>query len=344
MSTPTQVVDLHLRLDNDLASEKGRTFTRGVLSSLFSAAENGAPAVWSDPGLIGTEAIRVADGTVDHMRSLLRGAYNYHVADDMTDLVVHTANQLADDARWQRRFLPTEVGFAYFSKPIRGTDVAGREAKIHAYLWGPANHDGRTGTAVYEFNDINDPDEVVFDIMREQDVDMDYLRSFGRLQLWHVDVFVDGETMGPPTIVMPDEYAAAVVERGYVPSSVTNGKRFFAAFIRLLNQTIVKISETKADRPAIKRATRRNIPSLISTIQLRRVEYKGDTHSETSVEWSHQWIVRGHNAWRHCGEDHPLAEPDGEGGWRCFVYINPYIKGPADKPLHLSEKIYNLAR
>lgn len=349
MSTPTQVVDLHLRLDNDLASEKGHRFTTGALASMFTAQDHdGTPAAWAKDAArrkYTAEATAKAEMALLHMRSLLRGAYNYHVSDDMTDLVVHTGNQLADEARWQRRFLPTEVGFAYFSKPIRVMDVAGREAKVHAYLWGPAmTDDGTSGTAVYQFNDINDPDEVVADILATAEVDMDYVRSFGRLQLWHVSMIVDGETMGPPELEIPDNYLFVIRERGYVPSRVTNSTRYFAAFIRLLNQTIVQVSETKADRPAVKRATRRNIPALVSTIQLRRVEYKGDTHSETSVDWQARWLVRGHNAWRHCGENHPLAEPDGEGGWRCFIYIAPFIKGPPDKPLRLTEHVYNLSR
>jgi hypothetical protein len=54
--------------------------------------------------------------------------------------------------------------------------------------------------------------------------------------------------------------------------------------------------------------------------------------------------VRGHWRRQPCGPEHPLAEPDGHGGFVAIIYINPYIKGPEDKPLHLSNKVYDLAR
>lgn len=346
MTTPSQVLDLHVGLEADLSRPIASEFVSGVLASLWSQ-DNGERG-WARDAELTPAAHAAGEAGADHMRSLLRGAHNYHVQAEMTDLVIHTANELADTARWQRRFLPTEVGFAYFDKPIRAIDVAGRESKVHAYLWGPAriqlNNHVESVIAVYEFSDIHDPDQITREMMAQHEMTYEQFRQMGRLQLWHQSFYTDDERMGPPTLTPPEDYAARIAAAGHVPSESTNAKRIFAAYIRLMNQTIIKVSEAKPERAAVKRATRRNMPSRVSTVTLRRVEYVGDTHEDTNVDWQHRWIVRGHHAWRRCGADHPLAEPDGEGGYRCFVYINPYLKGPADKPLLLTEKVYDLAR
>lgn len=50
-----------------------------------------------------------------------------------------------------------------------------------------------------------------------------------------------------------------------------------------------------------------------------------------SVEWHHQWIVRGH--WRNqaFGEGRKQRRP---------TWISPYVKGPEDAPMLGGEKVY----
>lgn len=102
----------------------------------------------------------------------------------------------------------------------------------------------------------------------------------------------------------------------------------------LIDQTITVIHDEHIDRPAKRRAIRKGLPPKVSTITLRRTQ---GTHDKTDalVEWQHRWIVRGH--WRKQACGHNRQE-------RKRIWINPFMKGPDDKPLIQSEKLYNLRR
>ena len=63
----------------------------------------------------------------------------------------------------------------------------------------------------------------------------------------------------------------------------------------------------------------------------------------SSTEWSSRWIVRGHWAWRACGEQHPGAR-EYEKGWHTRLYIAPYIKGPDGLEIALHERVWYLNR
>jgi hypothetical protein len=68
-------------------------------------------------------------------------------------------------------------------------------------------------------------------------------------------------------------------------------------------------------------------------VTLRRIEQRHDTGNKL-VDWSHRWIVQGHwrNQWyARAGEHRPK-------------WIDPYPKGPEDKPLVLKDKIYRWIR
>lgn len=98
------------------------------------------------------------------------------------------------------------------------------------------------------------------------------------------------------------------------------------AFFAFVGQRIFTTSQKLiSNRQARKRAEKKlqHIP-LVHVVELRRREYQQrDESHDTPVEWSCQWLVRGH--WRQqffpsTGEHRPL-------------WISPHIKGPNDKPL-----------
>lgn len=77
-------------------------------------------------------------------------------------------------------------------------------------------------------------------------------------------------------------------------------------------------------------------PLAVKVVQLRRVERKVTNQAgQSSVEWSCRWMVGGH--WRNqaCGVKH---------GERRLRYIEPFLKGPDDKPLRVSERVFEVAR
>jgi hypothetical protein len=104
--------------------------------------------------------------------------------------------------------------------------------------------------------------------------------------------------------------------------------RFVLGACAWLRQRIVHTSEHPIERHLRKRIMREaQIESLptVKVVELRRLE--SSPHSPTdepgSVDWSCRWVVGGH--WRNqpYKDRHEL------------IYILPYVKGPADKPLRL---------
>lgn len=162
----------------------------------------------------------------------------------------------------------------------------------------------------------------------------------------HVGFVSYGTPLGPVEVLTDEQYATFATE-GEAPSgAVPNPNRFVAALFGLLNQVIVDVSEAEVDRATARRITRKNLPVRVQTVKLRRKtrvggddEPVGDGH----VDWKHQWLVRGHWGWRKCRHDHPMAE-EYEKGHRARVYVTPHWKGPDDKPMLISEKVWGLAQ
>jgi hypothetical protein len=330
--TSSQVLDLQGLFEAQLHQDKPREYITLVANSFedYNTGKN-----------MGTFAPIV----LGHIQSLAKGAHTFHVQAEMTDLIDAASLGLSDDTPWRRELLPTEVGFVYFDKPLVAHDTRGRMLKAHALLWGPGSIGDVPCTMLYWFNDVDDPDDLIKFKVESSLAFSDHIRSCGRLQLFHIDVIGDNEDVGPAKVAPNEDYEKRIEEEGDQPLPADNGVRRFVAYLRLLSQTLIKSSPADVDKAAMKRATRRGLPGLVTTVTLRRVRYVGnETHDETEVEWSHRWLVRGHWRRQPCGPDHPLAEPDGHGGFVAIIYINPYIKGPEDKPLHLSNKVYDLAR
>lgn len=98
---------------------------------------------------------------------------------------------------------------------------------------------------------------------------------------------------------------------------------FLLAFFAFVQQRILAYREQRADRPTRRRlAPYMNTEPVIRVIELRRREYARHTTDERrDMEWSCQWITRGH--W------HRYHTRDGlQPRW-----VAPYIKGDPTKPL-----------
>lgn len=113
---------------------------------------------------------------------------------------------------------------------------------------------------------------------------------------------------------------------------------YFGAGWALLEQRILDGVVARPERSVRKRADRAGLTHepLVRVIELRRKEARhrdGDAHE--AVEWSCQWLVRGH--WRQqwyasLGRHQPK-------------WIAPHIKGPDDKPLRPSRAtVYAVVR
>jgi hypothetical protein len=135
--------------------------------------------------------------------------------------------------------------------------------------------------------------------------------------------------------------------RGYDPERMTAGPvrprdlmlfRFVLGASAWLRQRIVTTASGHIERHRRKQLAREYdapIPSDVKVIELRRAESSphGSTTASDPVDWACRWIVNGH--WRN----QPYKDE------RRLIYINPYLKGPADRPLRVpSHTVYQVDR
>jgi hypothetical protein len=119
--------------------------------------------------------------------------------------------------------------------------------------------------------------------------------------------------------------------------------RFIMSFLLMLNQTITRPEREQVSPKQAARFAKRNLPSAVTVVHMRRIEGGSREGSESHVEWQHRWVVRGH--WRNqpVGPGYPGArEVDGKLVAR--IWIAPFVKGPQDAPLVVSTKVYALSR
>lgn len=118
--------------------------------------------------------------------------------------------------------------------------------------------------------------------------------------------------------------------------------RYLFAALTWINQTVLAETDQHIERHVGKRAAqvlqRPERIRSVKVIALRRVEHTPGENpvASGSREWQHQWVVSGH--WRN--------QPYGpERSAHRLVFIHPYVKGPADKPLlPAAKKVYAVLR
>lgn len=298
------------------------------------------------------KARRGAEIIASRLGGELGKAHCYYVSPEMTDLVVWASMGLDETDAYRMDELPTERGFVYFEKPLVIMDVRGKQMLVNAVCWFPGEADAKDGrgrypvTAMVYFNDArNTPDDIYTEMHLGPNKDFQYRweEVMGGWGLIGIQGLSDGIRVGPQLLKVHDAAAwQEYEETGTMPQDFTNMLRLMHAYWLLLNQTVTHVSEAEIPRAMAKRARRMDIPDRVTIVALRRIE--GTSHGETSVDWQYRWLVRGHWRWQHVSEHHPLAEPDPEGGFRARVWVRPHVKGPEDKPFHLTEKVYALMR
>lgn len=115
--------------------------------------------------------------------------------------------------------------------------------------------------------------------------------------------------------------------------------RTMQAFWRL-GQEFVR-SRERLPRPRRREAERlaKDIPEAeteyVTVLRLRRLASRDrNEQTEQAVDWSCQWVVRGHwrNQWYPSEQRHRQR------------YVGPHVKGPLDKPLRLSDRVVEFVR
>lgn len=105
-----------------------------------------------------------------------------------------------------------------------------------------------------------------------------------------------------------------------------------------LEQKVVVQHVAQTERHARRRAEKENIVPEVKVVRLRkevlRESAEGYEPTDSEIEWSCQWVVRGH--WRD--QYHPSTQTH-EPKW-----ITPYLKGPEDKPLKVRPEVRMVVR
>jgi hypothetical protein len=109
-----------------------------------------------------------------------------------------------------------------------------------------------------------------------------------------------------------------------LPTQTVTVAVLYMAACRFLSQRIVVATQQRVDRAARRRLERAGYEHepIVRVIELRRREHQArETEDHADVEWSCQWIVRGH--WHRYRTKEGLQPR----------WVAPYVKGPADAPL-----------
>lgn len=245
----------------------------------------------------------------------------WSVSADMSRLLAAAAQQLDEDVTLNTDLFEHDDwqgGFAVFDEPIVGTDAhTGEQAvPVHAILWGHSwyprlDGDGvRPGLAISSYGS-------------------------GFLPLGRSDWFWD-------TPISDREHCDLAVEFGQVSpagcagfqASFEEDRRLLAALVTLAGQAnLADLQETPLPRPWRRRAERAGkVARPVLVVNLRHHPDSGGGGT-VGRDFSHRWIVSGH--WRH--------QPYGPGrAHRRRVWIASHVKGPADKPLVVKDRINRL--
>lgn len=250
----------------------------------------------------------------------LRSAALYWVSAEMTDLIAATAGTLPDVHASQ----PCANGLVIFAKPLQGIDAQDGET-IHTagYLWAPVRVGPHVCIEIESFGwrDRMEPDGAspaeVGEFRRAMPV---RLVATGGSE-WPRQSTVEEFALGP---FSPTQLA-----------SIMEDRRYIGTFWALTEQKLTDKGEEHGDRAVRRRAQRAGLPlDPVRVVTLRQTTRE---HQPTGrhVDWSHRWIVDGF--WRQ--------QPYGPGRQlRRAVYIAPFVKGPADKPLVIRETVRALKR
>jgi len=117
---------------------------------------------------------------------------------------------------------------------------------------------------------------------------------------------------------------------------VVASRQYLASLFLFVAQAILTTAtRVVANRSARKRLTKNlGHEPFVRVVELRQREYgRHGVTGNLAIEWSCQWLVRGH--W------HTYHTKDGT----VPIFVQPYMKGPPDKPLRVPEKVaYEVVR
>lgn len=321
----------------------------------------------------------------------LKMANAYFISADMLALARHASLGLDEYDRFERDLWPSDFGFMWLDGGLVTKEAWGKTITVQAIAWkrlpgGPVRDVDGGHALVYNgyeltfYTDLEDDRDEMNQLIKRDYIAVDKVQAenyakMGRLQVNHFITMHDGERVGPPTHVPPQQLAAFAAGDLDLTSEVPNDHRVILAILLLLNQTVASVKEHEVERTVAKRARRMKFPARVTVVTLRRSEDNNRYAGESMVEWAHRWIVGHFWRWQPRGPrngpgvaEHNHVTPnradttytvelsergsprilgcnvEGCEGISVRIFINDFFKGPEDKPLKQSDKVYALLR
>lgn len=261
----------------------------------------------------------------------------YYCDEDMTEMVEMGAKVLEHEDMSDISLVKVDRGFCYFAGGIQLSEGM----KIHAIAWTPDEFSNElTGEKDYLITAYNDrfsgPDQGL----------NGWMSFFSRSGLpvpeyrWvyrATTPYRNGDPMGPTK-----EFADKITEIGGSPAVSVTPSYVMHALMLMLQQPpeIVTVSRREmSNKKQLKRLKAKNIPSEVTVIDIRH-KYRSMSASGSPVdrEYSRRWLVVGHWRWQ------PMKDKETGLPIRKRIWINPYIKGPEDKPFVATKRVHALLK
>jgi hypothetical protein len=271
--------------------------------------------VYSDGGNdFGLSGERYGQVVAGNIRRVLDTSDAFFVEPDICALVAGASESLPDTTLRQED-VPTQLGWLYFDRPLRIPVDAQGQTDLRAM--DPADDLTEVPLAAIAW-DRYDQGIILFFF-----ADLRYRNRLPGLCIIWVCSMAFGQTWRRWED-QPD-------------SSFNLMLRALLTFFRFSAQHILTTTARQVGRAAQRRLARENpVVPPVHLVILRRKAYRAiNEETGRTVEWSCQWLVRGH--WRQ-----QFFPSDGSNR---PIWIAPYLKGPEGKPIRIaSETVYDVAR
>lgn len=264
----------------------------------------------------------------------------YYANEEMSKTVQLAASLLDSSDIGSNHLLPSQIGFCYFEGGVTISD----NMTIHGLFWFPiarADSPDLYKIIVHGFNDS------ISGVDGSKNMWIKKIEERGHKEIppfrWIWRSITEYKNNGPialdktdPTI---DIIGSVWGDARIVP--INNGQILHALSLLMKQEKEVITVEKRllVNKNQIKRAKKRRIPTEVTVIDVfRSYEVSGPSSPSQGKEYSRRWLVIGHWRWQKC--------KDRETGQmvRKRVWVNPYIKGPKDKPFVATKRVHALLK
>lgn len=207
----------------------------------------------------------------------------------------------------------TPAGFILLPRPYAMPDKHGKTITFRGVLWSPINVEWRDPEGK-RWDDAPTGGVILTLWSWLQDRDDYYLADLARQTNWSL------------LHVMAMPFQVSVKHEDVeTPGAIV---RPVQCLLRLLSQTVAAPVQERASKPFRRRWERANWPEKrVTVVRLRRPAGPEHDVEHRTVDWSHRWLVGGH--WRN--------QWYATLGVHRQIWISPFVKGPADKPLEVNK-------